>query len=276
MPSPFPGMDPYLEIPHVWPDFHNSLAYAIRALLNRDMPKPFYAQLEVRPEVGIVEIDEHVERMVPDVTVLEPRTVPKHSSGAAVLESPRTDISKSYEVAAVVEPIRHAYVEIRDTAQDHRLVTLIEIVSPSNKRAGKDRDAYLEKQQQVLASDASLVEIDLHRGGQRLLAGEGLQRSVQRHSPPADYLVDVSRAWNRDKWSFYPINIREVLPVIGVPLREQIPEVPLDLQFAATRAYDEGPYARGAVDYSRSPSPPLRESDRDWARQLVVQSGLAE
>jgi hypothetical protein len=53
MPSPFPGMDPYLEAPDIWPDFHDALAGEISSELNRTLPRPYYARLEMRPEVGI-------------------------------------------------------------------------------------------------------------------------------------------------------------------------------------------------------------------------------
>ncbi|MBV8077286.1 MAG: DUF4058 family protein, partial [Planctomycetaceae bacterium] len=55
MPSPFPGMDPYLEAPYIWPDFHDRLASEISGHLNQTLPNPYYARLEMRQELGIVE-----------------------------------------------------------------------------------------------------------------------------------------------------------------------------------------------------------------------------
>lgn len=102
MPSPFPGMDPYLEASDIWPDFHDALAAQIRGELNRTLPAPYYARLEMRPEIGVIG-DDSRRRIVPD--------------------------------------IRHHFVEIRDSQRAHALVTVIEIVSPSNKRPGVDRRA---------------------------------------------------------------------------------------------------------------------------------------
>src|SRR5438876_54123 len=138
MPSPFPGMDPYLEAPDIWPDFHEALASEIRAALNQSLPAPYYARLEMRPEVGIVEDGGYRRRIVPDVAIVRPPRAPAEQSGVAILEAPRAIISPSFEVNVASESIRHPFVEIRDPSRGHRLVTLIEIASPSNKRPGPD------------------------------------------------------------------------------------------------------------------------------------------
>ncbi len=70
MPSPFPGMDPYLEAPHIWPDLHDALAAEVRGELNRTLPSPYYARLEMRPELGIVEEGHSRQRIIPDITVV--------------------------------------------------------------------------------------------------------------------------------------------------------------------------------------------------------------
>jgi hypothetical protein len=157
MPSPFPGMDPYLEAPVIWPDFHDRFAGQISAELNRALPAPYYARLEMRPEVGIVEEGGYARRIVPDAAVVE-RTSRRGDDGpVAVLDAPRTTISPSLEWTVHSEPIRHAFVEIRDPSRGHKLITLIEIASPSNKRPGMDRRAYVQKQREVLDSDANLI-----------------------------------------------------------------------------------------------------------------------
>src|SRR5438034_9405998 len=100
MPSPFPGMDPYLEAPDIWPDFHEALAGEIRGVLNQTLPAPYYARLEMRPEVGVVGLEaaaEYTRRIVPDVSVAQP---PRSggAGGVAVLELPRSAISPSVEI----------------------------------------------------------------------------------------------------------------------------------------------------------------------------------
>src|SRR5438067_4059077 len=113
MPSPFPGMDPYLEAPDIWPDFHDAFAGEIRAALNQSLPAPYYARLEMRPEIGIVEDAGYERRIVPDVSVVRPPHAPVAQGGVRVLEATRTTISPSFEVRVASEPIRHPFVEIR-------------------------------------------------------------------------------------------------------------------------------------------------------------------
>jgi Protein of unknown function (DUF4058) len=273
MPSPFPGMDPYLEAPDIWPDFHSGFAGEIRAQLNSSLPSPFYARLEMRPEVGIVEEAGYTRRIVPDVAVVRRPQMGTGVESVAVLEAPRTTISKSVEVTIRSEPIRHAYVEIRDPSRGHALVTLIEIVSPSNKRRGPDRRTYLQKQSEVLESDVSLIELDLLRGGDRLLANVELQTWVGSLQPPPDYVVLINRAWQRAEgfraFQIFPIPLDEPLPVIPVPLRQDQTELPLDLQYVFNRVYDSGPYRRGAVNYLQPPDPPLVDVQAAWAQHRL-------
>ena len=273
MPSPFPGMDPYLEAPHLWPDLNDALAAEIRNHLNATLPAPYYAQLEMRPEVGIVDGAEKPRRIGPDVAVARSPSSAGPTEKTAVLEGARNKTSPSKKLSFASEPARHAYVEVRDASAGHALVTLIEIASPANKRQGRDRRLYLQKQQQVLDSDASLIELDLLRTGDRLLANPALEEAVDRLAPRPDYLVLISRAWERLgaglDYELFPILLNELLPCIPVPLREGQEETPLDLQYAFQRAYDGGPYRRGAVDYDKPPQPPLAGEWAAWAEGRV-------
>jgi len=233
MPSPFPGMDPYLEAPDIWPDFHEALAGEIRGVLNQTLPAPYYARLEMRPEGGVEGPDEQG---------------------------------------------KHTFVEIRDPRRGHRLVTLLEIVSPSNKQSGVDRRAYEQKHREVYHSDASLIEVDLLRAGERLLHNLHVADAVARLEPSPDYLVLVNRAWLRAgkqvSFQLFHISLREPLPCIPVPLREGEPEILLDLQYVLNRACDSGPYRRGAVDYGQPAEPALREGDAVWAILRLRDEGV--
>jgi hypothetical protein len=230
----------------------------------------------MRPEIGIVDEDggEHGRTIIPDVMVLRRPKNPgggvASGSATATLDSPRAAYSTWVEFDRLGdEPAQHYFVEIRDASRGHKLVTLIEILSPSNKRPGPDRDAYEAKQREVLASDVSLIEIDLLRSGRRILANPHLIKCADRLEPRPDYLVLVSRAWERDNLSLgyiaFPCGVREILPCIPVPLKEGEAEVPLDLQYAFASAYEGGPYRLGAVDYGVPPSPPLPTPDAEWA-----------
>ena len=267
-------MDPFLEAPDIWPDVHHALAATIRDQLNHTMPRPYYARMEMRPEVGIVGL-ENPRRIVPDVAIVRPRRrAPARSDTAvAVLAEPRAAVTTSIHLQLPSEPLRHYFVEIRDAARGHELVTLIEIVSPSNKQRGPDRKAYEGKQRELMDSETSLIEIDLLRAGEPVVGGPFMIESVARLDPPPDYLVGVNRAWQRSPladYELYPIRLEESLPCIAVPLREGEAEVPLDLQYAFQNAYDGGPYARGAVDYDEPVDPPVDPDRQAWLTACIA------
>jgi hypothetical protein len=271
MPSPFPGMDPYLEAPGRWPDFHNRLAGEISGELNLALPEPYYAQIDSRAEIGVVAERGPRPDVVPDIVVARRPQGPAEPGGVAVLDRRRVKPSESFEVAGLLGEIRQYFVEIRDASTGDEVVTLIEILSPSNKRGGRDREAYERKQREVLESDTSLIEIDLHRAGERIVPFPEVAAFIAGRERPPDYLVLVSRSWRRHEGpvcQVFPVGLREWLPCIPVPLRRDEPEVPLDLQFVLQAAYDRGPYRR-SIDYSRPPSPPLPADDSAWAEALL-------
>lgn len=277
MPSPFPGMDPWLEAPTIWPDFHDRFAEEISASLNRTLPHPFYAQLGVREELGIVgQIG--TRRIVPDVSVQsskpKPTVPPNQDSGnLATVEAPRSNVTESVQLELYHEPETVNFVEIRDARSQHDVVTLIEILSPSNKSIGSDFDSYVRKRKEILGSTTSLIEIDLLRDGRRDLYGAELHQRLYDFDPPLDYLVFIQRAWHRAtgiRYQLFPIRLPDILPVIAIPLRESDPDVPLDLQYAFQQTYDRGPYQRGAVNYDLPPSPPLIESHSPWVKNCIA------
>ncbi|CAN5858486.1 hypothetical protein BH23PLA1_BH23PLA1_31440 [soil metagenome] len=277
MPSPFPGMDPYLESPAIWPDFHEALATEIRSELNVALPNPYYARLGMRPELGIVDAERSGPRIVPDVAVaVDPRR--QADGGVAVMERARAGLSPSIELSVQPGIQRHHFVEIRDPSQGHKLITLIEILSPSNKRKGPDRDAYEAKQREILNSEVSLIEIDLLRRGDRVYPHPDLKAMIERFQPLPTYLVLVNRSWRRGMerldYQVFPVGLHEWLPCIPILLKPEEAEIPLDLQFVFQRVYDGGPYRRGAVDYSRPPDSPLPGQDSEWAMQQLRERGF--
>lgn len=272
MPSPFPGMDPFLESPAHWPDLHDRLAASISAYLNESLPRPYYAQLANREQVGVFTEDK-VRRIIPDVAIgrFERATRFETSETAtAVLERPRSDLSEFeiYEVIVDRETLR--FVEVRDAKRGHEIVTVIEIISPSTKQPGRDLDDYLKKRTELLESTTSLIEIDLLRKGRRLWAGMSLEQQFQRTMRPTDYVAVVNRGWDRPRDITYRIfraPLQSSLPVIPVPLRQGEAEIPLDLQFVFNRAYREGPYSR-SIDYSMLQDADLPDELTDWGRTL--------
>jgi len=254
MPSPFPGMDPYLEGGR-WMSCHAQLTAEIaRQLAPRLRPK----YLALTAERCVIETvpSESGLSIYPDVGVA-------HRKGVAevAISGPQARVPLRMQ-GAMPESVPHVSIEIRDTAQQ-RLVTVIEVLSPTNKR-GDGRVEYLAKRQRVLLSTAHLLEIDLLRAGQRVPMGEPL--------PDAPYFVVLSRAERRPVVEVWPIAIDVRLPVVPVPLLPGDDDVPLDLQAALTTVYD----AVGmdlAVDYEGSPVPPLSDEAAAWSAEVLAGRG---
>lgn len=254
MPSPFPGMNPYLERPEVFHDFHQTCMPIIRELLNAQLVPHFFAGLEV--DLYIHELPAEQRRLVgrADVAARGLSTgVPTGASGAsAVREAP---LSGTLPLA--VDELKMSVVEIKDRAS-REVVTVIEMLSPSNKYAGSDRDKYLQKRHRLSRTQANLVEIDLLRGGPRLPL-DGM--------PDCDYCALIGRATKRPEVGIWPIRLRERLPVIEIPLRDPHPDASLDLQVMLDLAYDRSLYAHEI--YNGRPDPILRPPDADWAKQFL-------
>jgi hypothetical protein len=254
MPSPFPGMDPYLEDPWLWPDFHLTLVVGIRAELTRHLPAGYVALADRYVWVQEPETGERTRLGKPDVFLTgEPQH--KESPTATAVVAPVEIILPSLTEKG------SPYVKIVDRA-NRRLVTVIELLSPANKAPGKDRDAFLLKRCEYLATGVNLVEMDLLRKGERLPWGIPA-------APTTDYYVMVSRAADRPKAQAWPFSVRDPLPPIPIPLNTGDADVMLPLGACLNQAYDSAGYAR-ELDYTQPPNPPLDEPDATWARDLLA------
>ncbi len=266
MPSPFPGMDPYLE-GEMWQEFHETLASTIRAQLMPLLAPKYVALLAKRyaldrADIGIIGLP--AERVLyPDVDVVAPpsRAAASLSSSASVaVAEPAVEL-----VSPMSEEVPLLSVEIRDVA-NRRLVTLIEILSPINKR-GEEWREYLNRREEILQTKTHLLEIDLLLQGLRLpLLGE---------LPPAAYYIFLSR-WQRRPWTqVWQISLRQALPAVPVPLLPPDPDVPLDLQAAVKACFELVGYER-LLDYSVPPPPPaLSQEDAAWVAECLRAAGVA-
>jgi hypothetical protein len=251
----FPGMDPYLEDARFWPGVHTAMiVYLADALTPRLRPR-YVAAIEVR------EYLEGPERDIrPDVSLRQAR--PEREAAVAVLEADAPVL-----VWAPPEPVRESYVAILDLRAGQRVVTVIEVVSPSNKVSGSGRDSYLARQRDVLASDAHLVEIDLLRHGPHVAA---VPEATARRKGYYDYLVCVNRAeGRRDRYELYPRRLGDRLPRIRIPLADDDPDVPLDVQAVLAQTYEAGSY-RDRIDYARPCDPPLSADAQAWANARIA------
>jgi hypothetical protein len=157
-------------------------------------------------------------------------------------------------------------IEIRQR-NDGRLVTLVEVVSPSNKMTEPGRQAYLNKRREAKVASASLVEIDLVLQGQPMLdySREGL--------PDWDYAVTVTRSNQPERYEIYTATLQKRLPRFRLPLAADDRDTVLDLHAAFTRCYDQGGFA-AKIDYKREPAAPLNDEDREWVNDLLKQHKL--
>ena len=261
METPFPGMDPYLEQPDLWLDVHNSLMGDLRNALAPLLRPRYYVAVEQR--IYLAEPDEVVFLGRADITVtrapVRPQSGPASSGLAPVgvvtpvlVEVPRAD------------EVREAYLEVRLTGSA-TVVTVVEILSPTNKRPGKGRALYLEKRQDVLASRTHLVEIDLLRVGERM--------PVRGHSDAYCYSILVSRAAQRPQAELFPFGLRDEIPSFALPLRPHEQEPLVGLNGILHQLYHHAGYDL-RIDYDRAPTPPFPRDDEAWATRLLETAGL--
>lgn len=210
MPSPFPGMDPFIESQR-WRDFHTTFITILREQLTPRV-KPRYI-VDVEEYVYLAREDEPPDRIVgPDLSIRETELVGAGTPG-------RTQRASGHYVIytlPVPERVRQAYLTIR-TRDYHEIVTVIELLSSTNKTAGEGRTEYLFKRTNISPEPAGLIELDLLRGGIRLPTVEPLQ--------PADYYAFVRRKQSFRHADGYGWTLREPMPVIPVPLAGDDPDV---------------------------------------------------
>ncbi len=249
MASPFPGMNPYLENPESWPEVHSRLIVAIADALNPQILPKYRVAIEQR--IYTLDSSEALLVGIPDVTVATRPT--STAPPVAVLAPPATPIQ--VRVPMPLE-IRESYLQVRDRAKGD-VVTVLEVLSPSNKRPGPGRTAYTEKRRQVLASATHLVELDLLRHGDPMALQSG---HVSSH-----YRILVSRGDQRPQADLYAFNLPQPLPSFPLPLKGNDPEPLVNGQALLNQVYDRAGYGV-VIDYDSMPVPPLSEADWAWVR----------
>jgi len=245
-------MDPYLENPNFWPGVHHRLITAIGDDLAARLRPRYYVDVEERTVLAMPEGRPDEPR--PDVTVSAPG-VRETLAGYAVA---------SPDVVAVPETLRMGYLKVR-TAGDHQVVTVIEVLSPFNKRAGPGRADYEKKRLQLLARTIHLVEIDLVRTGRPMPMGGAVPRSHYRI---------LASPWDcRPAADLYPFDVAQAIPVIRVPLLPDDEPVPLAVGPLLQAVYDRGSYDL-RIDYRQEPVPRLAPAAASWADELLRAAGL--
>jgi hypothetical protein len=226
MPSPFPGMDPFLEDEKIWPPFQHHLVACLYQTLLPGLVDRYRARVGQR----------------------------RYTTEQALFTS------------IVREDHEEEFIEVRQR-NDNRLVTLVDVVSPTNKTTAAGRQAYLVKRKDAKNAGASLVEIDLVMQGQPMLdySREGL--------PEWDHAVTVTRASQPERYEIYTATVQKKLPKFRLPLAADDRDTVLDLQATFARCFDQGNFA-AQVNYQRDPPTRIADDDRRWLDQLLKQQKL--
>jgi len=256
MPSPFPGIDPYIECQDFWPDFHVDFIATLRRTINKLLPEPYVARIDER--MNLVERpQEEVKQIRPDLAVVRQRpeqTTAATSQGTLTLEPVTIPLK-------FLEEYREAFIEILHRP-NHKVVAVVEVLSPGNK-AGSTRRDYLAKRNALMNREVHLIEIDFLVGGRRL--------PMERPLPPGDHFALIARAERRPDCDVFAWTIRDPLPTIPIPLLAPDPDVLVDLAPLFASVYDQARYD-GSIDYQAPLSIPLATEDRAWAEELARSS----
>jgi hypothetical protein len=261
MPSPFPGMDPYLENPVRWPGFHSLLIGEVQSQLNAALTPNYVAMIEERVYIS-TPVDPGRKAIIPDIHIVGDAV----ASGIRVGEQTLAAVVEPIEVELLDDEVHDHYVTIATSGEMH-VVTVIEILSPSNKVHGSiGQELFLDKRREVISSSTNWVEIDLLREGDRFAPHELTNLG--------DYFVHVVPAGKR-KSRVWPIKLPQPLPKVNIPLSPGDEPVALDLQATLAEVYRRAAYHR-VLRYDRPAVPPIPPQYAEWATDLLKTRGQAK
>jgi Protein of unknown function (DUF4058) len=257
MRPPFPGMDPWLEDPTLWPDVHGSLITAIRDALIPQIAPRYFAGVESRTTILSSRDVDRVYR--PDVSVhaMDSGT---ESRGPVVAVLEQTDVQTLTVAVPGAEETEETFLAIRDVP-GRKLVTVIEVLSPTNKKTEDARGQYLKKREDLIYARVNLVEIDLLRGGEPM--------PLKPAAPLTDYRILVCRARRSKDAVLYAFPYTSPVPPIPIPLLPGDREPELDLNSVLHALIERARYDL-IIDYNRPPDPALRPADDAWAKSIVA------
>ncbi len=255
MKSPFPGMDPYLEQPGLWEEVHGDLIGGIRRFLTPMLRPRYRVAVEQRTYLTVLP---PTERAVgkPDVLVVSPKD--DSPGGIATVATP-VAFEPTIGQLPMPEEVVERFLEIRNVATQE-VITVIEILSPANKRPGEGRRQYESKRLKVLGSLTNLVEIDLLRGG------EPMAMTVDKEN---DYRIVISRSEQRPQADIYLFSVRRPIPDFPIPLQPGEPEPTLKLNQILHELYDRSGYDLAIDYYQDPPAPKISTADLAWIKQVI-------
>ena len=265
--NPFPGMNPYLEDPLIWPGFHNQLIARMAFELGPQVPANYRVDIQERTEVVTIggSASEPTFR-IPDARVTATSDLPDRLELAPAYTNTATTATAPLEngVAvrvAMLEEARVTYLYVQ-RMPDWKVVTIVEVLSPTNKIPGEGRTNYLHKRDEVFASGVSLVEIDLLRGGQPM--------PLQTVLPPSHYRILVSRGWERPDAVLYPFNVQQAIPKFTLPLSPDDDEPEVNIGPIVNALHHNARYAQVVRYADRPPGPALATEFQEWVDERVA------
>jgi hypothetical protein len=269
MKSPFPGLDPYIELCGLWEGFHSHLIEAIYQAIATMLPSRYIADTAVRSYIVLLESEGKTEHLAkPDVAVIEAadRKKPRKRKGGVAVAEPAEAAESVQMRAFVAEKFEETFLEIYVQRDERILVTSIEVLSPSNKRRSTEGwQEYVRKRQAMLLGRANFVELDLLRGGDKM--------PMLDPWPNSPYTLLVCRQINAPYCRVWPAHFHTRVPVIPVPLLAPDPDLSLDLQPLLDSIYALGRYDQ-RIDYTLPLTPPLSNDEATWVQEQVKNRSL--
>lgn len=259
MPSPFPGMDPYLEQPAFWSSFHSRLIVAIADAIEPQLSSEYYVEVETRTYQSD-DSDDGLLIGIPDAIIFANKSDTTNEEQLTDNSSVATQSRPELVTLPMPVSINERYLEVREMVTDE-VITVIELLSPKNKRASDGRVAYEKKRRAILGSGTNLIELDLLRAGKPMEI-RGMQTTTA-------YRILVSRSHQRPAAELYRVSLQQQLPTFPIPLKLNQVEPLVNLQEVFNGVYERARYAT-RIDYHQPvPSPALSKQDEQWVQALL-------
>jgi hypothetical protein len=263
MTSPFPGMNPYLENPDLWSEVHHRLITAIAIAIAPPLRPKYRVAIEKR--IYRMNTEDSILIGIPDLAILKQvkndnKDLISSHTGVMTLAKETENRSVTVTLPLPLE-IKQGYLEIREVSTG-KVITVIEIISPTNKITKEGRKAYLNKREKLLASDTNLIEIDLIRSGEKM--------PILTNIPETDYRILVVRNDQLPSAQLYGFDLRDTIPDFTIPLQSNETELELNLQNLLLEIYEQAGFDL-TLDYSHDPVPNVLEKDRKWLDSVLKQ-----
>ncbi len=253
MAHPFPSMNPWLENPLLWSDVHHSLITALRDDLAPRLRPRYFVAVETHTYITLPPDWESRLRR-PDVLVRQRRLHEPGSGATATLEyAPYLKVEMPLH-----DPIEEGYLEVR-LVPTGEVVTVIELLSHTNKQRGPERNNNIAKRRSLLDSHVHFVEIDLLRDGPQMPCTEKAR---------SDYRVFIRRREGPNHARLYPFNVRQAVPNFPLPLLPDDEEPEVNMSALLAQVYERAGYDL-VINYAQPPEPPLNDDDAQWAAELL-------